>query len=213
MNRVGRASRLDQLLDRLRTNTTIEVLDVRPTLREKKVAGPLYFRTDTHWNEEGAFLSYLELARALRRHFPALTIEDPGSFERTLIHRPGGDLARFLGLQGDLTEDAVHLLPRTPRRMQTVEEHGEFEGRDIHFRERLLTRCEGAEIPRAVVFRDSFSEAMVPFLAEHLGRAVYVWSLDFDTALIEREQPSVVVLEFIERVLMRPVPLPMKDLP
>ena len=38
--------------------------------------------------------------------------------------------------------------------------------------------------PRALIFRDSFGSAMIPFLSEHFSRAVYVWQNNFDPALV-----------------------------
>ena len=60
---------------------------------------------------------------------------------------------------------------------------------------------EDSQIPRAVVFRDSFSTALIPFLSEHFGRIVYLWQYDLDAEVIERERPDVVILQMTERAL------------
>jgi hypothetical protein len=56
-------------------------------------------------------------------------------------------------------------------------------------------------LPKALVFRDSFSWQLIPFLSESFRSVVYVWTFDFLPELIEREQPDVVILECVERYL------------
>ena len=60
--------------------------------------------------------------------------------------------------------------------------------------------------PRAVIFRDSFGSAMIPYLSEHFSRAVYVWRNDFDPSLVEAERPDVVIQEWVGRHLYTAAP-------
>jgi hypothetical protein len=66
---------------------------------------------------------------------------------------------------------------------------------------RLVTEINDPRLPRAVIFRDSFSSRLVPFLSEHFSRAVYVWQNDFDTTAILEERPNVVIQEIVSRHL------------
>jgi hypothetical protein len=58
---------------------------------------------------------------------------------------------------------------------------------------------------RAVVFRDSFATALVPFLAEDFSRIAFYWprprkhQLPLDPALIETEKPDIFIDEWVER--------------
>ena len=62
---------------------------------------------------------------------------------------------------------------------------------------------EGSNYPRAVVFRDSFSNALIPYLSEHFERILYVWDRDVDTQVVDIEQPDVVIQEIVGRFLSR----------
>ena len=53
-------------------------------------------------------------------------------------------------------------------------------------------------LPRAVIFRDSFSSRLVPFLSEHFSRAVYLWQNDFDANVVSEEHPDLVIQEILE---------------
>jgi hypothetical protein len=76
----------------------------------------------------------------------------------------------------------------------------ELERMDVRGSERFVTKGNG-EIPSAIVLRDSFGEALIPFLAAHVGNATWLWTYDFPAAEIERERPSLVIEELVERKL------------
>jgi hypothetical protein len=63
-----------------------------------------------------------------------------------------------------------------------------------------------AGAPRALVFRDSFGSAMIPFLSEHFSRVVYVWQNNFDPAFVAAERPAVVIQEWVARHLHTATP-------
>ena len=62
---------------------------------------------------------------------------------------------------------------------------------------------EGSGYPRAVMFRDSFANALIPYLSEHFERILYVWDRDVDLALVDIEKPDVVIQEIVGRFLSR----------
>jgi len=58
----------DQLFERIRAaDPALEAIDLRPVLKQARalLADDLYMRTDTHWNELGAFEGYQAIARRL----------------------------------------------------------------------------------------------------------------------------------------------------
>ncbi len=54
--------KLNQLTNYLKS-TTIDFIDLRPALLASKSEMPLYYRTDTHWTNYGAFIGYNELMK------------------------------------------------------------------------------------------------------------------------------------------------------
>ena len=66
---------------------------------------------------------------------------------------------------------------------------------------RLVTEIPGSNLPRAVFFRDSFTSAMIPFLAEHFSRAVFLWEYDVNPEIIATERPQVVIQQIVGRHL------------
>jgi len=69
-----------------------------------------------------------------------------------------------------------------------------------------ISEIDDPSLPRAVMFQDSFGDALRPFLSEHFQRVFYSWQVLFDPAVIERERPRVVPQEMVERALMEDFP-------
>jgi alginate O-acetyltransferase complex protein AlgJ len=109
----------------------------------------------------------------------------------------------MLGLTSELVEDDLPLVPRMPRRARVIEPASP----DAHLMEaRVVTEQRDASRPRAVVFRDSFGSALIPFLSEHFARALYLWQYNFDPEVVLAERPTVVIQEWVGRRLSTMLP-------
>ena len=66
---------------------------------------------------------------------------------------------------------------------------------------------EDRSLPRAVIFRDSNLNAVLPYLLHHLSRTVVVaGSRVFLHDVVEAERPDIVITEIAERYLATPLP-------
>jgi hypothetical protein len=197
-------TRFDEVMRVLSGIEDAEVLDLRrPLLEAKRLSQhPVYAATDTHWNALGLHAVYGEMVARLGRWFPGTHPAPLSAFELTWENRQGGDLARLLGLEHRFPETFPELTPRLPSRVRYVDPGAHGSGRpksDAY--PPIVTERDQASIPAAVIFRDSFATDLIPLLSEHFGRAVYLWTYDFDCEAIEREHPAVVINEYAERVL------------
>lgn len=215
--RVGEKSRADELVEYLRKNTTIEVVCSRESVAAFKEANPdfrLYHRTDTHWNDAGSFVAYQQIVDHLRLTAP----RDPrvasrwaaagwgprmaplawDRFDITTRETIGADLAGVLGIKNLYREQRIELVPKPPLRLLIQRE--QFND------SRLITAKPDARLPRLVMFRDSFGETVMPFLAEHFSHGVFIWTDQFQREDVEEHQPDVVITQMIERLLWRKPP-------
>jgi hypothetical protein len=196
---VGPTYRMDQLFAAL-DGTSVKTVDVRPILQAAKPHERLYEKTDTHWNERGAFLAYQQLVGAIREQVPAVPPawqrEDFDALER---EEHALDLAGMIGLSDVLRETRLLLRPRRARLARTLEPLG---GEPWWGSGRIVTEIPGSTLPRAVVFRDSFASRVAPFLSEHFSRVVYLWQDDFDVDAVLAEHPALVIQEIAGRHLL-----------
>jgi hypothetical protein len=196
-------SRQDQLLEHLRSYTPVATLDLRSALRQARLHEELYDRTDSHWNERGAFVAYREIMQVLCGWFPVL--RPPlarDAFESVEIELPGGDLARMLQLERWLRERHLALAPRAPcQARRTGEKVPMRAAYQLPHLEPVATACAAAPPVRALVLQDSFGTALVSLLPEHFSRTVFVPSYLLDPEIVERERPQVVIQLMVERQL------------
>lgn len=195
---LGSLYRMDQVFEGL-AGSGVAAVDLRPGLRAAQAQERIFEKTDTHWNERGAFVAYQRLVAAIREQVPAVPPAwQRSDFDAVAVEVEGLDLAGMIGLKDVLRETQLRLVPRRPRQARTVEPPGVASSAA---RGRLVTEIPGSTLPRALVFRDSCFSQLAPFLSEHFSRVVYLWQPNFDAQDVERERPDVVVQELVGRHL------------
>jgi alginate O-acetyltransferase complex protein AlgJ len=202
--RVNRLSRTDQIMTAI--TDTGAAIDVRQPLIDEKRKVRVFQKTDTHWNPIGAYIGYRTVIDALRLQLPSIPPPTAMSdFERTTRRIPGMDLAGMMGLKRVLGEEDLRLVPIHPRRYVVIQPKGNI----VEAGEpRIVTEIPGSTLPRALVFRDSFTSAMAPYFSEHFSRVVYLWRNDFAVDEIEKEHPDVVLQEIVSRHVQWFIPSP-----
>ncbi len=200
IHKLGKESRLDQVKTYLeRRYPKLEFIDVRETLLNAKRTQRLYYKTDTHWNAYGAFVAYGELMKRIGLHFPAAKRYSLDDFTLDAQEYRRGGLARMLSLGGRLVEETVTLVPKFDRKARDVESPP---ANSVHLKGAISVKeVDDPRLPKAVVFHDSFTVALMPFLSESFRRSVFAWTHDFRPELIESEKPDIVIIECVERYI------------
>jgi hypothetical protein len=197
-------TRLNQLMTYLHAHTTVPVLDLREPLRQAKAHERLYHFTDAHWNDHGGYIGYRRIVEALATWFPGMEPWPRSDFDEVVEHDDGGDCALMMGLKKELSEDYENLKPR--RRLRTQGTAEGFPPDPAWMAQPFAMFQADPGLPRAVMFCDSFTFSMYPFLSQHFQRIAYLWQTfpTFDTSVVEREQPDIVIQELVERKLQYP---------
>jgi hypothetical protein len=204
-------SRLDQLISYLQKNSTVQILDLRKPLKQNKSTYRVYQKTDTHWNEIGAYIASREILDKVKEKLPK-TKQLPQLKDVTIAEstQPGGDLAHMLKLQSLYPEQNLQV--QLPERKATYV--GILKDGTATVQEELPLGMQGIAIayevkdpvlPKAVFFGDSFGQLLLPFLPESFSRTVYLGGLSFNPQLVEKERPAVVLQEIAERHLEMPL--------
>ena len=175
VNRVRPVTPADQLVEALTTRSRVRFLDLRAPLLAAKSRGQLYWRTDTHWTDLGAYVAYQEILAALGRWWPELTPVPLSDFE-IRVSEGYGNLVRGLGLVGvdqDYYEIGVSYRPRWPAQMVDADQLAAPPGLNVARRLRE-SESPGGTLSRGVLLHDSFGYALMPFLSPHIQRMVYL---------------------------------------
>ena len=185
-------SSVDQIVSYLRNHSTVCFTDPRSALAFAAENGSLqYYKTDTHWNANGAWTAYQVLIDDLLPEHPSirrLTEEDLVHFEAST----SGDLASMIGQKGIMVDtfDCVGLREATAR--EDPERSGD--GFTVMVNDTL------PDAPRLLFIHDSFGGAIVPYLQESFSE---VWLMTNDSVtfanLGDLSRFDIVVYEFVER--------------
>jgi len=205
IRRANPQSRLDQLLAALRRDPDFPVLDFRGILSREKNDSLLFYRTDTHWTELGAYFAYRQIMKKLAATFPGLraasldqfTVENGGNFN--------GDLALELCMQNsEFKEQKLTLRSKSPAPFAT----SSTESGIGHYIEKTISKCPSGVLPTALILHDSFMFQLKPFFQPHFQRIVYIWAWDWRFLFeeIESEKPKIVIDEMVERFLSDRMP-------
>lgn len=161
----------------------LAAVDLRDHLFAAKPIGPLYYRTDTHWNAAGTAVALRATLDKLGHWFPTVLSGGPPVAPIADAPFDRGDLARMLGLGGWLGEQAPAVCRDGPRSHPPLWDTG----RD--------------DLPDVLLFHDSFGDALIPGLAGHCRRLVCLPTVGIDPVAVGRYRPQVVIQELAERTL------------
>lgn len=164
----------------------VPYLDAREILLSEKEKGLVYFKGDTHWNARGAWAVY----NALIEYLPGA--ESAASQQPAF--RPGraGDLLLLCQPGGDPTEpDAQPELERGYRALRPIRNLNDL---------RIETASSTSALS-LLVLRDSFGEALFPYLANQAGRLTFSRSYASPLSQARKAEADMVILEIAERNL------------
>lgn len=160
----------------------------------------LYYKTDTHWSPYGAYLGYMELMQQVRHSFSDLPILVKANMDFSQKKKyANGDLALMLNL--DYTERMKHVWYIEPRPIggwhYGITEERKQTASTPHYLRTINPRGKY----KVMVFRDSFTIALQPYLSETFHEVIYFWDhrMDHYREEILAEKPDIVIVEVLSR--------------
>ncbi len=203
-------SRYDQIAEYIEQHTDVNFLDLRPALLEAKKYDLLYWERDTHWNRVGAAVAQKALANKLIEmgYSISLVVSDFDNWEHT--YKRNMDLVGALGGARTIEEEGrSYDLSNLPCKKfkQGDQAWGKDNKKVTHVRKSI---CSSKQ-KNLVMFRDSFSIEMTPFLSNYFYEAKYIWSLPDEETFKNfiSLNTDLVIEERVERKL-RHLPRPQK---
>lgn len=196
---LGKQSTLDRFTTYMKRNSDVQVLDLRPSLAQASQEQDVYYHSDSHWNQLGAYYGYVEIMDALSSRYPGLQPRSLSDFNLEFAGKNTHDLSRGMG-RPDYKEEDWFL---TPRFKVEIKQSTSPLPDGIHTI-RTATNAD-QDLPRLLIYGDSFYNSLAPFIEPHFSRVKQipyvpdkdVWSLSW----IDTEKPDVVMIEIAERNL------------
>lgn len=161
----------------------VDYLDLRDFL----TAEDLYHKRDTHWNGEGARLAYGGLMSALNLPYDDY-LDAP---YQTVTDFPGDLDALLTPTLKRTDENVVYTLP------EFVYTSNYVTPMDLI----ISTRCDTAPERSALIFRDSFGSALIPYFSSAFSTVTYERANPYRIDQLTRKPADVVIVEIAERNL------------
>ena len=199
-------SRLQALKKHLERRSHASVFDLTATILRAKRDHRVFHKTDTHWNSLGALVATNKLVHILLADppRPELSLEDASIGYQSV---EGGDLARMFSKAGGYREEIPTIrFESEPCIPQPKEAFAATEPKVTRY------GCDQENLPeRLVFFRDSFGNALLPFLSAYFRNVVHSKS-NFSPSLIQElvdngTTPTHVLELSVERLIEKPVRL------
>ena len=197
-------SRLDQVKKAFANDTLVHFIDVRDALLEEKSKHRLFYMTDNHWNDYGAYYAYKTILERIGRDFPGAKPQDLSTMklDTTQYMETGGGESMIIQGGKEFRECFVRLHPLKPKAIQVMEKKYPVPPTFPYPGDYELTRENpSAALPNAVIIRDSFTDFMVQFMAEDFKRSVFIfdnWEYKANKDIVASESPKIVILELVE---------------
>ncbi|CAF2135000.1 unnamed protein product, partial [Rotaria magnacalcarata] len=183
-NTVVGPSRLAQIFNHMKLHSKLQLVDIRQALLSAKKSQELnvFYKTDYHWNNVGAFFAYEEIMKRLLVVYPHFVPHRYQEFDQDRQWKTHGDLADVASL--DMFEIFEHkLVPRPNVSFDTL----------------------GAKKGKLLIFGDSFSAFYLDgYLRRHfhninISRDIRSAISKLDKKVVLEYRPDVVILESVER--------------
>lgn len=147
----------------------------------------LYFQRDSHWNNKGAVLAYNALMNRMEKeHETYLNV--PYELEKVHI----GDIDEMLyPLAAEPEEDYIYDKEFRYTYVNDVTDNMD---------DWIETRNPEKE-GRLLMFRDSFGESLLPFMADEVGEGYFSRLVPYNLTQVEEYRPDYVIVERVERNL------------
>lgn len=172
--RVDEVSRAEQLADYIWDNTDLVYVYPKQVLLDAKAEGQIYYQTDTHWNQKGAFVGMQQLMHE------AYGVEakdlDSVSFDIT-SHDLAGDLAVIGGVADKYNIDTTYVF-------------------DTDTADKAQYRDEVA-----LVVGDSFSGFLSTIAKGYYKEVHWIYTKDFTMSMLDEYDADVVIWESVERYM------------
>jgi hypothetical protein len=196
--KIDTVSRAEQLTIYLQKQNLVKMLSVKQALLKAKKDHPTYLKVDSHWNSMGAFIAYQNLFNHIHKNH--LDIK-PYSLEDFSItwkaERTGGHYG-LLGIRDSkLSHELIpYFTPKKfdPQSIIEIKSKG-YPGKTIIHKNRSDTTGKVA-----LIFRDSFTNYLIPFISPHFDKTIYIWR-KYDDNIVRKVKPDIVIEGYVERYL------------
>jgi hypothetical protein len=196
-------SKLEQLYEAMEDSEVIFPNLTELLLSKKTEDTLIYQKTDTHWNELGAYYAYEYIMNEfISPDFPAAAAIPITEFDVFRKSVPGGDMLNFFGFNLDLTREiSVFVRPKSFVSVTGYDKPFRMNFENHWTSETHVFKKDNLDLPTMYMSRDSFSTNLIMFFAENFRESYFqnMWGYNIDMNYVKNNKPDYIIVESVER--------------
>lgn len=180
-------NRTEQIVNLL-NKENISVIYSKEKLLQESADAQVYYKLDTHWNMYGGYIAYREFMKMYDMNF------DVNADSIQPYPKKSGDLANMIQMNDlDDIDFAISYKPEID--VQIIQN----ELATTSSAAKLRTQSNITNDKKLLMYRDSFTNALQPYMSKSFSEAYYLWTYSASEDEIRVENPDVVIFEIVER--------------
>lgn len=194
----------DKVVKALLSKPQLTIVHPKNQILAAKKIVQTYYKLDNHWNKAGAFYAYQDLIKSINAKLnnKKAYLISPNEVELNKLMVKGGNLANMIGLDNILKEiDYSYVIKNTKASEGIKRNYPVTPGFAYENEYEMVSINSDTTLPKALVIRDSYCVALMPYLNESFREVVYIfdaWQYKLNMDIVEKEKPDVVILQIFE---------------
>lgn len=180
----NKKSNLDMLYEALDDNKVLNINLKHLFSSDSRI---LYHKLDTHWNNAGAAFAGKSIAKALNKEFV-----DYDKIDYCITKDFTGDLYQMLCPSGKEKDEDI---------LYNYQFHFNYENAGVTTDMPKFATWNENATGTLVMYRDSFGNALAPFIAEEFGHCIFTKAVPYDLTDVKAGNTDCVIIELAERHL------------
>lgn len=178
---------LEQFVNYFKHNSDISVIYLKDSLINAKaqIDLHLYYMTDTHWTNLGAFFGYQGIMKYFKKYYPDSQILNDSDFDISITDTNGGQTGDLIRINHDLIKTLDYKVNLNLKVDKKLSKHHK-----IYVHGDSFSVNKNGIIPEGLNYFFQFS-------FDNVTESNYSWQLDYDE--IEKTKPELVIRESIQR--------------
>lgn len=184
--------------------TVVDLFDILNEHRDDEFK--IFNKMDSHWTDYGAYFGYYALMDKISEKWPdAKPLEIEGNFEFYTKEVDAGDMMTHLELKNSLIQEVAtfgkFLIEAVDKPDLYYTNRNELNFDPVKGTKTVTNTLSDADLPTAMVIRDSFGTNMYPYLNNAFSEVYYqsMWDYKFNKSYIERTNPDYYIVLVAER--------------
>jgi alginate O-acetyltransferase complex protein AlgJ len=202
----NKLNKTDSLLNYLQNNTKLKIIDLRKALlweKKKNSSFRMFYKTDQHWNEYGAFLGAKAIIDTLRIDFKNIPEFNVNGYKIDSFETNGHGLAATILKEKELKEINYIANSINGYKAEAVAGNNYPIPATFPYKNKYENhyQVKGSKAPKILIIRDSFAGYMKNYIDDYFKHTFYLWddwAYRLNEDIIEAEKPDIVLFEVIE---------------